>query len=198
MGTPTRHVLRLADDVLTKRLRDVGFVRVERGIYERGGVSADVQGWLGLNESVSGGVRLLPFVGVRHRAVDAMLDHLGASAYSSPLATVQLGYLTPEATARWWTFQGEREPDERAAGDLATTVQRFALPFLEANCDLPALAESIKTNAHEDSRAYVLPVIYRLLGQPQLAEQALDPDLRADESEAGDSYRRFVERFMRT
>jgi len=41
-------------------------------------------------------------------------------------------------------------------------------------------------------------VIYRLLGKPQLAEQALDAELRADESEAGDSYRRFVEHFMRT
>ena len=193
----TRNVLRLADELLTERLQDVGFVRVARGIYERVSVSADVHGWLGPNESVAGGVRLFPFVGVRHGAVDAMLDHLGASAYSSPLATVQLGYLMPEPTARWWTFEGETEPDGRAAGDLATTVQRFALPFIESNRDLSALAESIKTNADEDSRAYVLPVIYRLLGQPQLAEQALDAELRADESEAGDSYRAFVERFMR-
>jgi hypothetical protein len=198
VGTSTRSVLRLADGLLAERLRDVGFLRVERGIYERVGVSAGVHGWLGLNESVAGGVRLWPFVGVRHRAVEAMLDQLGASAYSGPLTTVQLGYLMPEATARCWTFQGEADPDERAAGDLATTVQRFALPFIESNRDLPALAESIKTNADEDSRAYVLPVIYRLLGQPQLAEQALDPELRADQSEAGDSYRRFVEHLMRT
>lgn len=171
-------------------------MRVELGIYERG-VSADVQGWLGLNQSVTGGVRLLPFVGVRHRAVDAMLDDLGASAYTSPLATVQLGYLMPEGKARWWAFRGDRGPDERAARDLATTVQQFALPFLDENGDLGALAESMKSNAYDDAKAYVLPVIYRLQGQPRLAEQALDQDLRADESEAGDSYRRFVERFMR-
>jgi len=188
----------MADDVLTERLREVGFLRVGRGIYERGTASADVQGWLGLNESVADGVRLLPFVGVRHRAVETMLGRLGASAYSGPVATVQLGYLMPEGGARWWNFRGETASDERAAGDLVTTVQRFALPFFESNRGLPALAESVKTNADEDSRAYVLPVIYRLLEQPQLAEQALDAELRADESEAGDGYRSFVDRFMRT
>jgi MoxR-like ATPase len=104
----------------------------------------------------------------------------------------------PERAARWWTFQGEAAADERAAQDLVTTVQRFALPFIESNRDLQVLAQSVRTNADEDSRAHVLPVIYRLMGQPRLAEQALDAELRADESEAGDSYRSFVERFMRT
>lgn len=198
MGTSIRDVLTIVDDLLTERLREAGFLRVGRGIYERVTASDDVQGWLGLNESVADGVRLLPFVGVRHRAVETMLDRLGAPAYSSPLAPVQLGYLMPAGAARWWSFLGEKASDERAAGDLVTTVQRFALPFFDSNRGLPALADSVKTNADEDSRAYVLPVIYRLLEQPQLAEQALDAELRADESEAGDGYRTFVERFMRT
>src|SRR5215208_4517254 len=104
----TRDVLRMADDVLTERLREVGFLRVGRGIYERGTASADVQGWLGLNESVADGVRLLPFVGVRHRAVETMLGRLGASAYSGPLATVQLGYLMPEEQRGGGTSEARR------------------------------------------------------------------------------------------
>ena len=98
----------MADDVLTERLREVGFLRVGRGIYERGTASADVQGWLGLNESVADGVRLLPFVGVRHRAVETMLGRLGASAYSGPLATVQLGYLMPEEQRGGGTSEARR------------------------------------------------------------------------------------------
>lgn len=198
MASTTRAVLRLADELLTERLRGVGFVRVSRGIYERETASTDVRGWLGLNESVSEGVRLLPSVGIRHRAVEAMLDRLGASGYASPLATVQLGYLTPRRAARWWSFQGETAPDEEAADDLVATVQRFALPFFESNRDLPALAESVRTNAYEEARAYVLPVIYRLMRQPQLSERALDAELRADGGEAGDRYRSFVERFVGT
>jgi hypothetical protein len=197
VARPLRDVLRLADELVTERLRELGFVRGARGIYERP-TESDSWGWLGLNQSVASGVQLLPFVGVRHRVVEAMLKDLGASAYSSPLATVQLGYLTPERAARSWAFQGENSADVESAEDLVRSVERFALPFIESNANLPTLAESVEANADEDSKAYVLPVIYRLMEQPQLASRALDSELRDTEGEAGADYRRFVDRFMRS
>lgn len=130
-----------------------------RGLYECGSSSPEVHGWLGLNESLADSVQFFPFVGVRHRAVEAALISLGASAYSSPLATVQLGYLMPERAARSWTFRGDLESDKAAASNLAANVKRFARPFIEAHSELAALAESVQRNADEDSRAYVLPVI---------------------------------------
>jgi hypothetical protein len=187
VGTSTRDVLRSADELLTARLERVGFVRLARGINECGTSSPEVLGWLGLNESVAEGVRLFPVVGVRVREVEAMLEPLGGSAYSGPLATVQLGYLMPARAAQSWAFHGELAVDEAAAADLVVNVQRFALPFFESNRALPAVADSVKSNADEDSRAYVLPVL-----------QALDNELLADESDAGSMYRSFIARLFET
>jgi hypothetical protein len=111
---------------------------------------------------------------------------------------VQLGYLMPQRTARAWVFRGDLESDKAAASDLAGNVERFAVPFIEANRELPALAESVQRNADEDARTYVLPVIYRLMGRPDLAKAALDSALQADVSEAGSLYRTFVARFIST
>jgi hypothetical protein len=191
-------ILRAADELLSAQLEAIGFTRVERGLYECGSSSPQVHGWLGLNKSLADRVQLFPFVGVRHRTVETALDSLGGSAYAGPLATVQLGYLMPQRGAHSWTFSGELESDKTAARDLAENVERFARPFIEANSELRALAESVQRNADEDSRAYALPVIYRLMGHPDLAEQALDRELQADESESGSLYRAFVARFMST
>ena len=197
MSASRRDNLRSVDRLLSAHLQAIGFARLVRGIYERG-ASTEVKGWLGLNESFADGVQLFPFVGVRHHEVEAMLERLGAGAFSGPLATVELGYLMPDGVARWWTFQGEIALDEAVAGDLVANVEQFALPFFEWNRELAALAESVETNADEDSRAYVLPVVYRLMQQPRLAEQALDEELRADASQAGLSYRRLIARFLET
>jgi len=80
-----RDILRLADRLLTDRLQLLGLARVSRGIYE-----FDVHGWLGLNESLRGEVRLWPFVGARNPQVDETLSHLGV-AWDAPIATLQLG-----------------------------------------------------------------------------------------------------------
>ncbi len=198
MATSTRAILRAADELLSAQLEAIGFTRMARGLYECASCSPEVHGWLGLNERLADSVQFFPFVGVRHRAVEAALISLGASAYSGPLATVQLGYLMPERAARSWTFRGDLDSDKAAASNLAANVKRLARPFIEAHSELPALAESVQRNADEDSRAYVLPVIYRLMGDLDLAEEALDRELQADKSRAGSLYRTFVAQFMST
>src|SRR2546421_675287 len=102
----TRDILRSADHALTARLQKLGFSRRSRGIFERADPLGEADGWLGLNEAVSGEVRLFPFVGVRHREVEATFARLGVPS-DGPLGTVQLGYLGPERAARSWTFRGD-------------------------------------------------------------------------------------------
>jgi hypothetical protein len=186
----TRDILRLADRLLTDRLQLLGFARQSRGIYE-----LDVHGWLGLNESLRGEVRLWPFVGARHKEVDQTLARLSAPS-DGPIATVQLGYLMPQAAARSWLFQGDPASDEVAAADLVLNVERFAVPFLEQNRDLRNLCDSVARNSDEDSRAYLAPVLHYLLDERELAEQSIDEKLRTDPSTAGSEYREYVARFL--
>jgi hypothetical protein len=154
----TRDVLLLTDRLLTDRLRLLGFARRSRGIYE-----LDVYGWLGLNESLRGEVRLWPFVGARNQEVEETLARLGAPL-AGPLATLQLGYLMPEAAARSWLFEGDLSSDAVTASDLVLHVERFAVPFFEQTRDPRNLSESGARNSDEDSRAYLGPVLHYLLG----------------------------------
>jgi hypothetical protein len=186
----TRDILRLADRLLTDRLQLLGFARVSRAIYE-----LDVHGWLGLNESLRGEVRLWPFVAARNQEVDQTLARLGAPS-DGPIATVQLGYLMPQAEAQSWLFEGDLASDEVTAADLVLNVERFAVPFFEENRELRHLSESVARNADEDSRAYLGPVLHYLLDERDLAEQAIDEELRTDQSTAGSEYREFVARFL--
>lgn len=188
----TRDILRSTDHMLTVRLQKLGFSRASRGIFERVDPLAEADGWLGLNEAKRDGVQLFPFVGVRHREVEATFIRLGFP-FDGPLGTVQLGYLGPDKAARSWTFTGKVAPDEATATDLTLSVERDALPFFERNRDLRTLAESILRHSDEDLRAYALPVVYYLLGERGLAEQAIDEELQNGESEAGLDYRRFVD-----
>jgi hypothetical protein len=185
-----RETLRLADRLLTDRLQLLGFARRSRGIYE-----LDLHGWLGLNESLQGEVRFWPFVGARSTQVDQALARLGAPSHD-PIATVQLGYLMPEAAARSWLFEGDLGSDEVTAADLVLNVERFAVPFFQQNRDLRNLSESVVRNSDEDSRAYLAPVLHYLLDQRELAEQAIDEELANDQSTAGSEYREFVARFL--
>jgi len=180
----------LSDRLLTDRLELLGFARRSRGIYE-----LDEHGWLGLNESLRGEVRLWPFVGARHKQVDETLARLSAHS-EGPIATVQLGYLMPEAAARSWLFEGDLGSDEVTAADLVLNVERFAVPFFEQNRDLKNLSESVARNSDEDSRAYLAPVLHYLLDQRELAEQSIDEELANDQSTAGSEYREFVARFL--
>jgi hypothetical protein len=186
----TRDILRLADRLLTDRLQLLGFARRSRGIYELG-----VHGWLGLNESLDGEVRLWPFVGVRHAQLDQTLARLSAPV-GDAFATVQLGYLMPQAAARSWLFEGDLASDDATAADLVLNVERFAVPFFEQNRDLRNLSESVARNSDEDSRAYVVPVLHYLLDERELAEESLDEELRTNQSAAGTEYRGFVARFL--
>ena len=186
----TRDILRLADRLLTDRLQLLGFARLSRGIYE-----LDVHGWLGLNESLRGEVRLWPFVGARNQQVDETLSRLGAPS-AGPIATLQLGYLMPQAAAQSWLFEGDLASDELTAADLVVNVERFAVPFFDENRDLRNLSESVARNSDEDSRAYLGPVLHYLLDERELAEQSIDEELRADQSTAGSEYREFVARFL--
>jgi hypothetical protein len=190
----TRDILRLADDVLTAQLPRLGFERQSRGIYQRTDPSADADGWLGLNETMHDGVRLFPFVGVRHRALEAKLAELGVTG-DGPSLAVQLGYLAPEGAALSWLFQGETAADEATATQLVGVVEQYALPFFERNRNLQTLAESFATYAFVEASAYAVPVIYSLLGQRELAERSIDDELAGDGSEAGSEYRDFVQRF---
>ena len=185
----TRDILRLADRLLTERLQLLGFARRSRGIYE-----LDVYGWLGLNDSLRSEVRVWPFVGVLNHEVDETLSRLGAPV-GGPIATVQLGYLMPEAAARSWLFEGDLASDEVTAADLALNVERYAVPFFEQNRDLRNLFESVARNSDEDSRAYLEPVLHYLLGAREIAERSIDEELRTDHSTAGSEYREFVARF---
>lgn len=186
----TREILRLADRLLTDRLQLLGFARRSRGIYE-----LDVHGWLGLNESLRGEVRLWPFVGVRHNEVDETLARLSAPPHD-PIVPVQLGYLMPQAEVRSWLFDGDLVSDEATTADLVLNVERFALPFFERNRDLRNLSESVARNSDEDSRAYLAPVLHYLLDERELAEQSIDEELAKDQSTAGSEYREFVARFL--
>jgi len=186
----TRDILRLADRLLTDRLEPLGFARKSRGICE-----LDVHGWLGLNESLQGEVRLWPFVGARNPQVDQALARLGAPPHD-PIATVQLGYLMPQVAARSWLFEGDLVSDEATTADLVLNVERFAVPFFEQNRDLRNLSESVARNSDEESRAYLAPLIYYLLDERELAEQSIDEELANDQSTAGTEYREFVARFL--
>jgi hypothetical protein len=180
----------LADRLLTDRLQLLGFARQSRGVYE-----LDVHGWLGLNESLQGEVRFWPFVGARNTQVDQVLGGLGARSHD-PIATVQLGYLMPQAAARSWLFVGDVVSDEATAADIVRNVERFAVPFFEQNRDLRNLTESVARNSDEDSRAYLKPVIHYLLDERELAEQSIDEELRTGQSTAASEYREFVARFL--
>jgi hypothetical protein len=186
----TRDILRLADSLITDRLQRLGFSRQSRGVYELA-----AHGWLGLNESLRGEVRLWPFVGAKNEQVDRALASLGVPS-GGPIVTVQLGYLTPEEAARSWLFEGDPAHDEAAAADLIRNVQHFALPFFEQNRDLKNLSESVARHSDEDSRAYLAPVLHYLLDQRELAEQAIDEELRTSQSPAGSEYRAFVARLL--
>ena len=152
-------------------------------------------GWLGLNESLLGEVRLWPFVGARNTQVDQALACLGAPSHD-PIATVQLGYLMPPVAARSWLFEGDLVSDEAKAADLVLNVERFAVPFIERNRDLRNLSESVARNSDEDSRAYLVPVVHYLLDEREVAEQSIDEELVNDQSMAGSEYREFVARFL--
>jgi hypothetical protein len=186
----TRDILRLADGLLTDRLKLLGFTRRSRGIYE-----LHAYGWLGLNESLRGEVRLWPFVGVLNDEVDETLSRLGVPS-QGPIATVQLGYLMPEAAARSWLFEGDMASDEVTAADLVVSVERFAVPFYEKNRDLRSLSRSVAQNSDEESRAYLEAVLHYLLDERESAEQAIDERPHADTSMAGSNYRDFVARFL--
>jgi hypothetical protein len=188
--TGTRDILRLADRLIADRLQRLGLSRQSRGVYELA-----AHGWLGLNESLRGEVRLWPFVGAKNEQVDRALASLGAPS-GGPLVTVQLGYLTPQEAARSWLFEGNPACDEATAADLAGNVEQFALPFFEHNRDLEQLSESVARHSDEDSRAYLAPVLHYLLDERALAEQAIDEELRTSRSTAGSEYRAFVARLL--
>jgi hypothetical protein len=190
----TSDILRSADHALTPQLERLGFERQSRGIYERTDPSAEADGWLGLNEATYDGVRLFPFVGVRHCALEAKLAELGVEA-GGPSLAVQVGYLTPERSALSWMFQGETAADEATAAELVGVVERYALPFFERNRSLRTLAESFATHSLAEASAYAVPVIYSLLGQREVAERSIDDELAGDGSDAGSEYRDFVRRF---
>jgi hypothetical protein len=190
----TRDILRSADHLLTAQLQSLGFERQSLGIYERADPAAEADAWLGLNKATYDGVRFFPFVGVRHRVLEAKLAQLGLEG-RGPWLTVQLGYLTPQSSALSWSFQGETEADEATAAELTAAVERYALPFVERNRSLETLAASFAVHSYNEQRAYAVPVVYALLGRRELAEQSIDTGFAADGSEAGAEYRAFVERF---
>jgi hypothetical protein len=185
-----RDILRVADRLVTDRLQLLGFARRSRGIYE-----LDVHGWLGLNESLRGEVRLWSFVAMRHKEVHETLARLGAPS-DGPIATVQLGYLMPQASAQSWLFEGDPASDEATATDLVLNVERFAVPFFDQNRDLRSLSKSVALNSDEDARAYLAPVLHYLLDERELAERSIDEALRTDQSTAGLEYREYVARFL--
>ena len=193
----TRDILRASDRVLTAQLQNLGFDRQSFGIYELADPSAQADGWLGLNTATDDGVRLFPFVGVRHRGLEARLAQLGVEG-DGPSLAVQLGYLGPERKACSWIFLGEAAADNTTATELVAAVDQYALPFFERNRNLQTLVESFAEYSYVEASAYAVPVIYSLLGQRELAEQSIDDDLAGEPGEAGSEYRDFVERFRKS
>lgn len=168
-----RAVGRAADGALGA----IGFQRQGLwGLYGKP-VRDGVFAWLGLNTSHSGGLsgrdlEINPFMGVRHEAVETLLEDLRGpreprfKAWNATYA-VQLGYLMPEGRARAWgagsAVQALSEFD-----DMAVAIQRWGLPMVLANADLEGLARTLETTRFgvPDQNRYRLVVVYLLLDRP--------------------------------
>jgi len=147
------------DDVRAQ-LEVAGFKKRAGQVFTRE-FGGELLGWLGLNRATRhrsvGVVEVNPVVGVRHQGVERIVAELRGEkfhAYQPPTVSVPLGYLMPERRYRGWVFGADGSAD--VAGDLASAVERYAVPFMEDAVQLPRLCELL-----DDGMGFDHQLVYR-------------------------------------
>lgn len=158
-------------------------------------ISSDFLGWVGLNYgSHSTQVRINPFIGIHCVPLMRLVEELSGQSYQlGRYATfaVHLGEICPEVD----TFDFSTEADlELESERLATTLRRYAVPFMEENASyaalLPILIDRVPTLGGYPQR---LAVALYLMGRYEEARQFVLG--RRAEYEAEEAVRESFDRF---
>ena len=192
----------IVSSALLEPLQSLGFRKRAGGIFTVE-LTDDVLGWLGLNRATRhrrpGDVEVNPVIGVRHRLVEAAVARLSGEkghAYLPVTVSTPIGYVMPDGRYTSWVFS----PDAAAepAADLATAVERHALPFMRARADLPALLEAIDEGLGHNLQ-YRRPVVLHLMGRSREARASVQSwlgELGDRDDVAADHFRTFAATFL--
>jgi hypothetical protein len=164
-------------------------------------IGRDVSGWMGLNliKNLGGGmVGINPIVGVRSESIESLVERLSnqARARSAPTLSISLGYLMPEKRYLEWLFEPQPFDYVSEAKKVATAIQVYGLPFMEANATLGAVIDNLEQLrfSFKESADYRLPAAYLLAGKPDLAKKYVKRQLETlaiKQDEAALQYRAF-------
>jgi hypothetical protein len=190
-------------DEVTAKLVATGFARRQvNGIFTLD-VSPEVIGWLGLNTAtkhLAGSLEVNPVVGVRHQGVERRVAELRNERFHRflpPTVSGSLGYLMPERSYVGWHF--EKGSVVESAANLASAVERFALPEMRSTIDLMTLRRKIEEGwGYEHQLVYRLPVVCWMQGDVQGAVEAMEravTELGDRTDDAADEFRAFADRF---
>jgi hypothetical protein len=184
-------VLRALDSELGSR----GFNAAASGVYTRD-LTPEVAGWLGapLAEAKRGGaVDVDLMVGVRHAAVESLVDD------SQTSATVfrPLYELFSPTQYRTWTFEtGNIDAQARVVGEA---VDEVAVPFMQSLTSSEGVERALRDWAFADIRRRRLPALVLLQRGADAATEAARRELslldEADEATRAD-YKSFVDRLL--
>jgi hypothetical protein len=167
-------------------------------------ITDDFIGWAGMNrasEGRGGAVDVSPVVGVRHGECERIVARLGDSRDDGvipPTLSVQLGYVMPEADYRYWRFD-DPALAPRVAEELVGALREHGMPWAEQYADLERIyREGFGRYSIEEHRMDREPVVARLLGRPDEADERLEAWLRSlgeRDDLAARAYRSFAEAF---
>lgn len=173
---------RAVDAAVAEQLAGDGFRR-RRGVLVRDlDAEQGATGWLGLNRAVRRGdgvVHVNPVVGVRHHAVERLVDELHPdeeeSRWTTPTISTPIGYLTADRAFAEWDFRGEDDLD-RVASALADAVRTYGIPFMSRHRTLPAIAAALRSglNPVPEQRSERLVATLHLAGDPEGARAATE------------------------
>jgi hypothetical protein len=184
----TDAVLRALGDELGSR----GFQRIASGIYMLD-VAPGCRGWIGVGLAAAtrgGAVDADPMVGVRHDAVEALLDEDESSA------TVfrPLYELFSPTTYRTWTFELDRIAAQARA--LGEAVELSAVPFMESLASLEAVERALREWGFADVRRRRLPAVVLIQVGADAARAEAERELALLEDEDDEPQRSDYEAFI--
>jgi hypothetical protein len=184
-------------------LQALGFVKSKGEFLKR--YSPSLDGWLGLNlaeRNLPDALAINPVVGVRHVALNSILDRLRDDVPVGPKPVVcsPLGYLMPENSFREWEFTS-RGDCVSIAKSMSSAVEAFGIPYIERLGDWDFFCRKIEEPGflleHEANK--VLPVVHAINGDRNRAKSLVDAELvklLSREDVYAISYRSFSQRFL--
>ena len=188
-----------------------GWVRRPPQVYARR-VSDDVTARLGINTATGGDrLKLNPVIGVRHEALEALVDRLrGGGPGSGPVSSqasvsTTLSLLLPEGLRgrypHWWVSADQTPAERRAVWDvLAADVEGYGWPWAAGQ---PALAQIVAQRPRAAFDPWRYPVATWMLGHDDEAASYLEEMLAGFGSRpyhpggvTEESYRPYAERLL--